>query len=178
MLELNCWEQFGGWNKKLKICQQVLASSSHQQTRKFHVVERTGASAKCTNMKTKKHANLSRIRCRCHGDCWASIILLLLSNQSETYRVATRIRLIGFAVRLIGVTIRVTGTICNNMINFKIYIVITLTNTSWRPQNCRAVITVTWETLTTCQHKNAGFRLFTESTKTLVSVFLPKVRRH
>ena len=54
ILELN-WNQHLGHKKiKLNICHLMLASSTQLQNRSFHVVERTGTSTKCQQMKNAR----------------------------------------------------------------------------------------------------------------------------
>ena len=50
-MELNWNQRFTDKNTKLKICRQVLTSSTQQQNSSFYVVERTRTVLKCTKMK-------------------------------------------------------------------------------------------------------------------------------
>ena len=51
LLALNWCERFGDKKKELKICRQVLTSSTQLQSRSFHVMERTRTCVKCTKTK-------------------------------------------------------------------------------------------------------------------------------
>ena len=54
ILELNWNQRFREKKKKLKICGQVLTSSTQEQNRLFFVVERTRRGVKCTEMKNAR----------------------------------------------------------------------------------------------------------------------------
>ena len=54
ILELNWNQRFREKKEKLKICGQVLTSSTQEQNRLFHVAERTRTGVKCTKMKNAR----------------------------------------------------------------------------------------------------------------------------
>ena len=54
ILELNWNLRFREKKKNLKICGQVLTSSTQVENRLFHVVERTRTGVKCTKMKNAR----------------------------------------------------------------------------------------------------------------------------
>ena len=79
ILELNWNQRFEHKKTKLKICHHMLTSSTQQQNRSFHVLERTRTSSKCQKMKNArakrakilffivKYANLWGFCCRRRG---------------------------------------------------------------------------------------------------------------
>ena len=53
ILELNWNRRFRNKTTKLNICQHTLTSSTQQQNKSFHLVERTTTSARCPKIKNK-----------------------------------------------------------------------------------------------------------------------------
>ena len=77
ILELNWNQRLGHKKTKLNICHHMLTSSTQQQNRSFHVLERARTSSKCQKMKNErakilffivKYANLWDFFC-CHRRC-------------------------------------------------------------------------------------------------------------
>lgn len=61
IVELNRYEQFRYQKEKLKICRQLLTSSTQPHDRSFHCVARTRKDTRCANMKGK-NARSKRVK--------------------------------------------------------------------------------------------------------------------